>query len=461
MSSAPTDGVALRWALSDTFTVTHGPVVQLASYQTPENFVARNLLKPQPIILLLDAGSNAVKEASWQTVSVKLIASDGSITALGSATAEQGVVAFKNTGLPSFATAAARLQYTCDPCAQGHAAISLQSPAFDVAEFGGAKTIRLATDIMTSRIYGGVVFAQQPVISMLDGGGRLVTADSITVVRATAITQMPYATWSISSDLLGTTEVTAVRGTASFTDLRIKYCNDPSSLSCVPSQVRLRFSTQTLSPSCAPFPLRSPLSPPPCVPADSTPLTVRVGAAVSLEMLQHPSASGASPDACFTTPPIVVIADAGGNFLDVEPASYAGMSVEAQLLDAFSGTVLPRAQLFGRTVVAASALAGGRPALRFHFTDLGARTASTFRLLFTANIPVTNEKLRPVESAAFSIAVGAAAALEIHVQPGSGFGGLALSQQPTIYLGVPKTSNDSSVNSVGKGLNVAPVPGCT
>jgi len=342
-----------RWVVSHPFTVTQGAVVRLSAYVEPNVFVSSNLLNIQPVILLLDAGSNAVSEASWQTISVALLTSDGTQTTLGSVVASNGVAVFKTIGMPASPAAAAHFEYRCDPCEFGHTAITLRSSSFDVAEFSGGKSVSIATAISPD-IYGGAVFAQQPVVSVQDSQGRRVTADSSTVVRATAITQTPpNVLWDIPSNILmGATEATAVRGVAMFTDLRITWCNHAGSRPCTTSpyaKVHIRFSTQSLSPMCAPFPERYPPFSPPCVPADSAALTVQVGSAAALTLLQQPS--GGSPGVAFVNSPIVVVADAGGNLVDDTPASLVGMTVAVELVNVVTEMVVSKLLLVGRTSI--------------------------------------------------------------------------------------------------------------
>ena len=425
----------VRWVLSEPFVVNPGKVVRLSAFQEPDVFVASNRLNTQPIIHLLDAGSNAVKGASWQTVTVGLVSADGSVTSLGSTVASLGIAAFQGIGMPSQPVASARLLYSCDPCEQGDAAITIRSASFDVAEFSGAKRISIAKDV-PSPVYGGSLFAEQPVINIVDSQGRLVTADSSTIVRATVITQTPPTVlWNIPSDLLlGTTEVTAVRGKATFTDLRITLCNDPASRSCSSyAYGRIRFATKLLSPTCAQFPERYPPVSPPCSPADSAALNVRVGVAAALKMLQQPA--GASPGLAFSVPPIVVVADAGGNIVDNRPSSLQGLQVEVRLIQGTSadGKFLSGEQMVGQRI--ASAVSGSSPVpnFRFQFTDLGVRAASSFRLFFNAT-SVTNPPLAAVASSVFSIVVGEAKSLVIQSHPGSSSGGIGLSQQPLIHV---------------------------
>ena len=310
-----------KFVLSQIFTVSPGEVIALRAHREPAVFVASNAIAPQPIIHLIDAGSNAVAEASWQTIKMSLVASDGSVTLLGSAQASRGVARFENVGAGS-AMAGARLQYRCDPCRHGGASIAIQSEAFDVAAFSGGKTVKIERQpSLTS--YGGTVFDEQPVVAILDGQGHLVTADDSTVVRATLVSLKEKETlWDLPRDvLLGTTEATAVRGLASFTDLRVTWCNDAESRTCTRhSKVRIRFATERFSPACAPFPERYPPIAPPCQPADSPLLTVSVGAPAKLTIIQQPR--GAKPaGSALDTAPIVAVADAGGNIIDRQPAS--------------------------------------------------------------------------------------------------------------------------------------------
>ena len=122
--------------------------------------------------------------ASWQEIKVSVVAPDGAVSLLGTAQALRGVARFRDVGIGG-AMAGARLQYLCSPCQQGQHGgelISLESEPFDVADFTGGKTIGIHTQPSVSS-HGGTVFGQQPVISILDSQGRLVTADDLSLIH--------------------------------------------------------------------------------------------------------------------------------------------------------------------------------------------------------------------------------------------------------------------------------------
>ena len=475
--------LAMRWIVSEPFVVTNGPVETLVVRQAPQVFVASSLLSPQPIVVLLDRGGNAVKDAFSQAIQISLVRTDGDSTTLGSSVAAEGIAVFSNIGMPSLPAAGARLQYSCSPCHPGDEAIQTFSDHFDVAAFSGSSTVAI-TQAPSVNIFGGQVFEQQPVVSMHDSGGRLVTADSSTVVRASLVWLRRGETlWELppASMLTGTSEVTVVRGQALFTDLAITWCNDVASRACSRyAQVHLRFATQQLSPLCAPFIPQYPPVPPPCPRADSEALSVLVGHASQLQVLQQPAGGNAGnasfpsihslsrhyairmpvsasvschssihAGAAFISPPIIAVVDAGGNLIDDAPSALQSMRVQVHLQDATSGALIQHSplssteQLFvGSTDVAATVLATAPeavmlaplPRFRFTFTDLGVRPASkSFRLFFNTTLP-TEPPLGEAQSDSFVLSVGEMAALRIATQPGSGFGGQVLVTQPLVHV---------------------------
>jgi hypothetical protein len=304
-----------RFVVSQAFTVAVGGVEKLRLDRQPTVFVASNAVRPQPIVHLVDAGSNAVPHASWQTLAAVLVAPDGTQVRLASVQASEGVAAFQDVAMPSAALAGALLRYVCDPCQHGLAPIWIDSARFDVADFAGGRTIALHTPpSITSD--GGQVFERQPVVAVHDSKGRLVTADSSTLVRATLLSLKDKETvWDLPSNVLqGRTEVTAELGLATFTDLRVMWCNDGASPTCTRhAKARIRFATERLSPSCAQWPERYPPIAPPCLPADSPELTILVGAPARLAVISQPR--GAAPGLPFSSPPVVAVADAGGSVL--------------------------------------------------------------------------------------------------------------------------------------------------
>lgn len=163
-------------------------------------------LAQQPQIQLVDANGNPVAR-SGLAVTAELAAGPGGATLTGSATAstnDQGLAVFSNLGI-SGASGTYRLNFT------GANVAGVLSDNIVIAA-GAASTLTVVTQ-PSATVKSGQVFAQQPVVRVVDAIGNPVAASGMTVTAAIA---------SGSGSLQGTVSVqTDANGIARFSNLAI------------------------------------------------------------------------------------------------------------------------------------------------------------------------------------------------------------------------------------------------
>jgi hypothetical protein len=169
-SSSP----VLTTGISNSFTIQPGTATQLAFTRQPGNSTGGSGLATQPQVTVEDAEGNAVTGDSSTQVSVALT-SAGAATLSGTTTetVSSGVATFTNISVDKIGT------YTLTASSSP----SLTTPTSNsfTVTVGSATQLAFSTQ-PSSTATAGTPFAQQPVVSVEDAGGNVVTTDNSTSV---------------------------------------------------------------------------------------------------------------------------------------------------------------------------------------------------------------------------------------------------------------------------------------
>ncbi len=195
--SASYGGSALTVA-TQSVTPTVGAATQIAITTQPVGATAGALLATQPVIKVLDSGSNVVTTAS---ASIEVSASGGTLGGTTTVSTSSGVATFNNLTFAGTATT----NYTLTFAATGYT--SQTSSSFSVG-VGAATKLVLTTSAATAKY--GQAFATQPVVKVQDAGSNLVTASSAVVTASLS-----------SGTVVGTGNATSSSGVATFSGLGI------------------------------------------------------------------------------------------------------------------------------------------------------------------------------------------------------------------------------------------------
>ena len=219
--SASYGGSALTSA-TQSVTPTVGAATQLSITTQPVGGGAGAALSTQPVVKVLDSGSNVV---TTSTASITVTASAGTLGGTTTVTASSGVATFTNL---TFAGTTST-NYTLSFASTG--LTSATSSNFTVSV--GAATQLVLTTSAAGSAYGSA-FTTQPVVEIRDAGGNKVT---------TATNQV---TASLSSGtVVGTGNSTAVAGVATFSGLGITAT--PGSVTVTYSATGLTSATQSIT----------------------------------------------------------------------------------------------------------------------------------------------------------------------------------------------------------------------
>ena len=195
--SASYGGSALTVA-TQSVTPTVGAATQIAITTQPVGATAGALLATQPVIKVLDSGSNVVTTAS---ASIEVSASGGTLGGTTTVSTSSGVATFTNLTFAGTATT----NYTLTFAATGYT--SQTSSSFSVG-VGAATKLVLTTSAATAKY--GQAFTTQPVVKVQDAGSNVVTASSAVVTAQLS-----------SGTVVGTGNATSSSGVATFSGLGI------------------------------------------------------------------------------------------------------------------------------------------------------------------------------------------------------------------------------------------------
>lgn len=251
------------------------------------------------------------------------------------------------------------------------------SSAFDITVGVAA---RLGVITQPGNGTGGLALSQQPAVAVQDAGGNTISGDNSTQVTAA----IRFGTGSGGANLLGTLMLTVSSGQVGYTDLAIDLAA---------TGYEFEFTASGLSSGT------------------SSPFDISVGPAAQLAVASNPG--NGTGGVALLLQPVVEVQDAGGNTVTSDNSTQITAAISAG-----PGA----ANLLGTALNTVSAGATT-------YADLAIDLAGTgYQLEFTAT------GLSPVVSAAFDIAIGPAAALQISTQPGNGGAGGQLAVQPVVQV---------------------------
>jgi hypothetical protein len=191
----------LSSATSTTFSVAHGSATQLLiTSQSPTNAVAGEVLTNQPIVQISDSYGNVIDEDNSTHVVASIHGGGTGLDGGLDIVASSGVATFTNLSFE--ATGDFTLDFTATSLA------SATSSNIHV-DSGAPASLTIETQ-PGSTATAGQNFLPQPVIAIRDAFGNLCVTDNVTQVTVDQIG---------GNDLLGTTNITAVNGIVSFTNL--------------------------------------------------------------------------------------------------------------------------------------------------------------------------------------------------------------------------------------------------
>ena len=255
----------LTSAVSNTVTVSVGPATKLVITTQPSTTVATGVaFTQQPVVKVEDSGGNVVT-SNYSTVTASLTSGTGTLVH-NTANAVAGTATFSGLALT-----AAVGTYTLTFSDPGF--VSVISTSFSITS--GPATKLVITTAPSSTALSGVALGVQPVVTVEDAAGNVVTSDTSTV------------TARITSGGVSLTNgaKTAVGGIAAFSGLAIN---------ALVGNYTLTFTDGTLTA------------------AVSGNISVSTGPATGLAVTVEPPLVAASGVA-LTTQPVVKVVDSGGN----------------------------------------------------------------------------------------------------------------------------------------------------
>jgi hypothetical protein len=219
--SATFGGNALTVA-TQSVTPTVGAATQISITTQPVGATAGALLANQPVVKVLDSGSNVVTGSS---ASISVSASGGTLGGSSSVSALSGVATF--TDLTFAGTA--NTNYTLTFASSGFT--SQTSNDFSVG-VGAATKLVLTTSAATAKY--DQAFATQPVVQVQDAGSNVVTSSSAVVTASLS-----------SGTVVGTGNATSSSGVATFSGLGIT--GSPASYTVTYSSGSLATASQSIT----------------------------------------------------------------------------------------------------------------------------------------------------------------------------------------------------------------------
>ena len=378
---------------------TAGSASQLVFFEQPGNGVSGSPFRPQPVVAVEDAAGNVVSsDLSDVTLTLNTVSGPAGATLSSTCTGSEffGIVTFSNCSILKAGT------YTLTATDTSLPGFSITSSTFTVS-VGPPSQLVFTTQPNNST--GGVAFPTQPVVTVEDVGGNVVTNDSSTVTLA--ITSGTGTAGATLSGCAGT----EANGAVTFTGCAINKAGSGYTLTATDGSL---------------------------TPATSAALTVSRGPATQLGFTTSPGAS--TTGNALTPQPVVTVEDAGGNPATTNPNASITLAIGTQ-----PGTGATLACTGSTTKTATGGVA------TFAGCKITVATAGSFTLNATA------PSLLPGKSAAFTVA-GAASKLVFTASPSNSAGGVTFATQPTVTvedsLGNVVTADTSTVT-----LAIATQPG--
>ncbi len=377
---------SLTPATSSTFTITTGPAAQLAFTTAPANATGGVTFATAPGVSVEDAGGNVVTNANNSiTLGISTAPSGGGTLSCGinPRTPTAGVASFSNCKITGAAGT-----YTLKATASGLTPAA--SGTFTVA--GTATTLVFTTS--PSNAASGFTIATQPVVTVEDALGDVVTNDSSTV--SLALSAQPSGSNTLNCGASLTKGASA--GVATFSGCKIT--GSPGTYSLKATDGILTAAT-------------------------SATFTVS-GTPTKLVITTQPSSS--TGGAAFATQPVVTVEDALGDVVTSDGSTVKLAIATATPTSGGPGTL--------------SGCNGTENSGVISFTGCSINTAGT-----GYKLTATDGTLTSATSTAFNIAVGAPSQLAFSTQPGNGTDGTTLGTQPVVSV------EDSGGNVVTSATN--------
>lgn len=381
---------------SGTINITTGPPAQLAFSIQPGDGSGGSPLSVQPQIIVQDAGGYTVSSAT-NTITLSILANPGSGTLTADVNpldATSGVATFSGLRIDKAAN-----NYTLSASSPG--LTSATSNTFDIA-VGAA--VQIAFTTQPAGATGGTDLSSQPVVSIQDAGGNIVTGASASITLA--IGDNPG-----SGTLSATTNpMSTVNGVAPFAGVSIDKIG----------------TGYTLVASAAGFPDDT-----------SSSFNVTLGAPVRVRFAIQPgNGTGGSN---LSTQPVAAVEDSGGNTV----TTATDMITIAISSNPGGGTL--------SVTTNPVTVSGGLAAFSGVKID---KIGNGYSLSASA------AGLQSDTSTPFNIAVGSPSKLAFSVQPGNGTGGSNLSTQPTVIVqDAGGNQVTSATNSVTLAIGANPSAG--
>ena len=366
----------LTSATTDSFVLAHGAAAKLAVSVQPNGAANGAAFTTQPVVTVQDASGNTVTDSN---ASVSLAVDSGSGTMActdGSVTATNGIASFDGCAITGtigdytlLATSGSLTGATTDSFTLG---------------FGAATQLTVTTQ--PSGAVNGAAFTTQPVITVLDSSGNVVTDSSDSVTLASSAGSLACTDAS----------VTATNGIATFAGCKITGT----------------IGDYTLTASAADL-----------TGATTDSLTLGFGAATHLAVTTQPN--GAANGVALTTQPVITVLDSAGNTVTDSSANVT-LAVTAG-----SGTLA----CTDASVTATNGIA----------TFAGCKINGT---VGSYTLTATSGSLASATTDSFTLGFGAAAKLSVTTQPGGAANGAAFTTQPvvTVQDASGNTVTDSSAS---------------
>jgi hypothetical protein len=369
----------LTSATSTTFAITLGPAAKLGFATQPGGGTAGASWAAQPVVVIQDAGGNTVTSAT-DAVTIAIAAGTGTAGATIACTTSSltksaiaGAAAFAGCAIP-LAGAGYRLTASASGLVAG------VSNAFTIAP--GSAT-RLTISVEPAGATGGTAFATQPVVRITDALGNTAASSASVTLAITSGTGTPGAVLACT----GGQAKAASAGTATFAGCRVDLAGTAYTLRAT--------ATGLTSATTASF-------------------DVAVGAPARLAIGSQPS--GGTGGLAWSSQPVIVVQDAGGNLV-----SSATTTVALAIAPA---TGAAGAQL---TCAGGATLAAVAGTASFAGCAID-RAGAGYRLIASAT------GLTGVTTSTFGVAVGPAARLAFVTGPPGSVAGTIWSTPPVVSI---------------------------
>jgi hypothetical protein len=284
-----------------TITVDPGTASTLAFTQQPSSSSSGGLFLTQPKVAIQDAYGNTVTSAS-ATVTLSLVPGTGTLVATGCASGIPTVL-----GIATFATCAVTgtgIGYRLAAAGGGYTAT--QSTLFDIADNLAFETQPGGGAGTGSRAQGGVVFANQPKVTVRAGTSNFTSNKAVNDGTTTVTLGIRSGTGTAGAILICDQSANVLRvtgGSAQFTGCRIDKSGTGYQLvaTSVPSYGASVWYSSAFD--------------------------VVAGSATTLMFVTQPA--GAAAGQVFTTQPVVAITDAGGNIVTSGVSANVSLTIGA------------------------------------------------------------------------------------------------------------------------------------